>query len=354
MPINATTKLQCFWRDSLVCREFRSAVSLHSHTMYSEESLRALPRYLAQHAGFDLRDGFWTPPLTARQAYRLEQKQMESAFQLPGFVSLTDHDDIRAGAGLRVLDGFRDAPISTEWTMPFGSTFFHLGVHNLPPRDARATTQELADFTSRPEARKLSSALERLTRHPEVLIVLNHPLWDEERIGLSQHLKELRALLDQQGRRIHALEVNGMRSWAENERVFLLGREAGLPVVAGGDRHGLEPNALLNLSRATNFPEFVQEVRVQRFSHVVLMPQYRLSRKLRILHTVIDLLREYPDNWEGRRSWPERVFYRDPATRLPIPLSAFESSAALRLIERCLAALRLLDKRPSSVILTNA
>jgi hypothetical protein len=42
-----TTKVQFFWQDCSVDKQFRSGVSLHSHTMHSEESLEMIPRYTA-------------------------------------------------------------------------------------------------------------------------------------------------------------------------------------------------------------------------------------------------------------------------------------------------------------------
>src|SRR5690242_4523156 len=96
MSATATTNLQFFWRDACVGKDFRSGVSLHSHTMYSEESLEMVPRYtahvpylgaairraLAAYARkigseLDFRRAFWTPPLTPRKAYRLEEKQIQ-------------------------------------------------------------------------------------------------------------------------------------------------------------------------------------------------------------------------------------------------------------------------------------
>jgi hypothetical protein len=354
MPFRPTTNVQFFWRDRSVHGDFSSGVSLHSHTMYSEESLDILPRWMARRARADLRDGFWTPPLTPRQAYRLEVKQIEAHFQLPGLVSLTDHDDIRAATLLRVLDRFQDAPISTEWTVPFGPTFFHIGVHNLHPAQASGIMQELTNFTARPQAGKLRDLLATLSSDPNVLLVLNHPFWDENGLGQARHLRQVRELLGRVGQHLHAFEVNGLRSWRENEWVIRMGREAGFPVIAGGDRHGLEPNAILNLSHATTIGEFVEEVRVRRFSHLVFMPQYRQARKLRILHTVVDILRDYPHDLEGRRSWPDRVFYRDPETRMSVPFATIHKGAAPHVIRHLVAAMQLIDKRPPSAILTSA
>ncbi len=80
---------------------------------------------------------------------------------------------------------------------------------------------------------------------------------------------------DAYGTHIHALEINGLRSWNENLGVVSLGQQVGFPVVAGGDRHGFEPNAMINLTRATSFAEFAEEIRVERRSDIAVLPQYR-------------------------------------------------------------------------------
>ncbi len=373
MPVTATTELQFLWRDRSIAKHFRAGVSLHSHTMYSEESLdsaapfiasipylrRALFHQRPEHTGgpnvtFDLQHGFWTPPLTPRQAHRLEQKQIEAQFQLRGLVSLTDHDDVRAGTQLRVLERFSNAPVSTEWTIPFENTFFHLGVHNLPAGGAGGMMRRLAAYTAQPHPKELLQILEALHGDPSMLVVLNHPLWDEKAIGGKNHQACLGALLRHYGPYIHALELNGLRTLRENRRVLELGRELDMPVVAGGDRHGVEANAIVNLSRAETLPGFIHEVRCERRSHVVFMPQYRQPQTLRILHTVIDVLREYPENFEGRRVWSDRIFYRDQETGATVPLGAVSNARGTRIIEHLIAAMRVMDRRPPSVILTSA
>jgi hypothetical protein len=297
--------------------------------MYSEESLDALPRYIGcvpivrqALADIDYSRAFWTPPLSPRQAHRIEEKQIQRQFQLPAIVSLTDHDDIRAGSLLQVLDRFRHAPVSTEWTIPFGPTFFHLGVHNLPANRANELMAMLASYTVSADPELLAACLEKLNSLPDVLIVLNHPLWDEKGIGAQNHERALHDLLARHRCYFHALELNGLRSWAENRAVTTLGERESLPVVAGGDRHGREPNAILNLSRGTTLIEFIHEVRYERRSHLVFMPQYRESLTLRTIQTVIDILRTYPEVFEGRRTWPERVFYRQPETNQAVSLAS--------------------------------
>ena len=332
--------------------------------MYSEESLAMIPRYTAkvpylgsairrQQAayaedkgfGLDFGRAFWTPPLAPRQAHRLEEKQIESQFQLPGLVSITDHDDIRAGAMLQVLDRFRNAPISTEWTIPFGPTFFHLGVHNIPAEHRNAVAEQLASFTKNPDEHRLPELLHLLNDYPDVLLVLNHPMWDEKGIGLPQHVEVLRRLLARYDQSFHALELNGLRSWNENRQVIRLGREANIPLISGGDRHGLEPNAILNLSRAESMAEFVAEVRHERISHVAFMPQYHEPLKLRILQTMVDVVRDYPETFEGRRSWSDRVFFHGQDYAAPLPMKTVWKGGGPPVVRRFVAAMRILEWR---------
>jgi hypothetical protein len=104
------------------------------------------------------------------------------------------------------------------------------------------------------------------------------------------------------GEHIHALELNGLRPWKENRSVVGLSGQSGHPLISGGDRHGLEPNANLNLTNARTFDEFVGEI--------LFMPQYREPLRLRLIETMWDIVRDYPNFPIGRRHWRERVFYR--------------------------------------------
>ena len=364
MSVTAESKLQFYWKEYSVSSAFRSGVSLHSHTMFSEESLDVVPNYtgglpylgaiirrqeMEYHArkgqAFDFRHAFWTPPLTPREAYRLEEKQIQRELDLSALVSLTDHDDSQAATLLRVMHQFRKAPVSTEWTIPFGRTFFHVGLHNLPPERSASIQLALAQYTGNPIEADLAGYLEALHACPDVLIVLNHPLWDEKGIGLTEHQRFLMKLLAKHGRHFHALEANGLRSWSENSRVFALGRSLNIPVVSGGDRHGLEPNAILNLTGAGSFSEFVAEVRCERRSHVIFMPQYREPLKLRVLQTVVDVVRDYPENMEGRRQWSDRVFYRNPLTGDTLPLGAIWKDGGPKVVRQFLKAMKLFEWR---------
>jgi hypothetical protein len=156
----------------------------------------------------------------------------------------------------------------------------------------------------------LQELLSELSSIPQVLLVFNHPLWDLSNIGPANHLRAVKSLLDDTKQFCHALEIGGLRTARENRAVIELAKAYGLPVVAGGDRHGCEPSALLNLTSAASFSEFVEEVR-NGHSHVLAMPQYSDCTYLRVYHTLLDVIRYYPDHPAGSRNWDERVFHPD-------------------------------------------
>lgn len=321
------SKLHFFWREREAVKQFRTGVSLHSHTLHSMESMAFLPRYAAgapllnwairqqerryqarSGRGLDFSRAFWRPPLGPREAYDLERRQITESLDLDALVSLSDHDDIQAGALLAAVEP--EVPISVEWTMPYGPSFFHIGVHNLPPKLALESMAELAVFTANPQPRRISELLSELDRFDETLIVLNHPMWDEARIGSAEHAALATEFLELHGTRIHALELNGLRPWKENRQVISLAQHSGHVVVSGGDRHGLEPNANVNLTNAGTFAEFVTEIREDGFSDVLFLPAYREPIRLRMIETMVDIVRDYPEFPIGRRFWNERVFYR--------------------------------------------
>ena len=339
------------WNEESPVRRFHTGVSLHSHTLHSRESLdfinhaaqrcgllAAILRHGAERyrrvkgAELDLRDGWWTPPLSPHGAWDLERSQIEG-LGLTALVSLTDHDDIEAPVSLQLLPECRDVPVSTEWTVPFGSTFFHVGIHNLPRSGGRAVFEEMKKFTAAASERMLPEIFTWLAETPETLIVLNHPLWDEKGIGQAQHHEAVQTFLERVGGSIHALELNGLRPWEENRDTVALAKVWGKPVISGGDRHGLEPNATVNLTNGSNFDEFVEEIRCG-LSDVLILRHYRETHASRIVHNLVDMLRTYEEHPAGRRLWSDRVFYRcsDGPTRslsdlfsggTPVPVAVF-------------------------------
>jgi len=336
---------------SRVLEKFRSGASLHSHTMHSREYLGRFPGYIRQvpiasyliereigqihlYTGriIDFRRIYWTPPLSAREALELEKLQIQRQFGLFPLVSLSDHDNIEAGLHLRMLQENSQVPISVEWTVPSDQTVFHLGVHNLPADRATFWMAELARYTKRPSTRFLRDLLYGLNREPSTLLVLNHPYWDAESVGREEHGDALVLFLKKFSHLIHALELNGLRSHAENRRVLELAVTFDLPVIAGGDRHGCEPNAVLNLSEAVTFAGFVDEIRYFRRSQIVLMPQFFDSLRLRLLDSAWHALSDAPGEF-GRRHWMSRVFIEEQDGTVR-PLSDFMGTRMQRFVDK--------------------
>jgi hypothetical protein len=350
------------WTLPNASRRFKTGVSLHSHTSSSCESLGMIPRCTAnvpwlgvairqqeelyyRNKGFrlDFNQAYWTPPLNPQGAWNLERTQLENVLGVTGLVSLTDHDTIEAPSLLSLSGSGNFLPISVEWTIPFGPTFFHLGIHNLPARRAHDIMRELAAFTADPKPADLGGLLDSLHAMKQVLIVLNHPLWDESGVGMEVHNRQLGRLLERHGNRFHALEVNGLRSWKENANVIRLGRDAGYPVISGGDRHGCEPNAIVNLTNAATFEEFVSEVREDQVSETLFMTQYREPLRSRIVQTMFDIVRDYPEQ-QGRVHWNDRIFFRYP-DGVVRPLVEIWKGKGPAVVQRFLWLLRLVKNR---------
>ena len=324
-------KVTCLWKEPGAAKLYRTAVSLHGHTNHSKESLYFIVEYASRRPllrralasqekrtrgkaiTVDFWKGYWTPPLTPLAAYQLERNQVENRMGLASMISLTDHDNIDAPMLLRVVPEARRIPVSVEWSVPFGSTTFHLGIHNLPSGKAESIMADLRQFTKDPQEQRLGELLKMLHEIPDVLTVLNHPMWDHAGIGKEQHAHNLNTFAANHGMFIHAFELNGLRSWGENQAVLHFAEGWNQPVISGGDRHGCEPGSALNLTNAESFSEFVQEIRKQQRSHVLFMPQYAEPGTLRILESLLDVVREYPDFPSGTRRWDERVFHPDSA-----------------------------------------
>jgi hypothetical protein len=303
---------------------FTSAVSLHAHTHHSREVMADLPSYISQipvvaalfarelrerrrtEGDVDFTKGWWHPPLSPRAVFESEEKHIEARFALGSLVSVTDHDDIDAGVELQQRYAVRRAPISLEWTVPYGHGYFHLGVHNLPPQDARAWFRRLSAFTSGMGLDTLRDLLLDLHRLDGVLIVLNHPLWDLAEVGAAAHMSLLRQFLAEHRSQIHGLELNGFRSRRENGGVRTLGVESSLLLISGGDRHACAPNAIVNVTGAATFGDFADEVRAG-ISHIVIMPEYRRHLAARKLAAASEVLRSYRSYPLGQRRWLDRV-----------------------------------------------
>jgi hypothetical protein len=191
---------------------------------------------------------------------------------------------------------------------------------------------------------------------PNVLIVFNHPMWDLYRVGKERHDVLVNEFLAVYGQYIHALELNGLRDWKENREAAELAGRWNQLTISGGDRHGVEPNANVNLTRATCFTGFVHEIRRERQSHVLYMPQYAEPWKHRILQSTLDAIRDYPHFPEGARRWDQRVYHPDNngEMRPLIELWTSRRRVAPVWIRTILACVRMMGQTPLSVTLRYA
>jgi hypothetical protein len=222
-------------------------------------------------------------------------------------------------------------PISLEWTVGYENTEFHVGVHNLPMTRANAWMREFAAYRKKANRERLRSILAGLDNEKSALIVLNHPYWDAEGTGAEEHKKILSGFLEDCLPWIHAIELNGMRSRRENREAVALSEALERPVISGGDRHGCEANAVLNVSHARTFEEFVHEVRYDGRSEIVLMPQFFEPLPLRLIENAWHALAEAPGEF-GRRHWMTRVFTEQDGEAKA--LSQFTGTRFHRIIEQ--------------------
>ena len=345
----------------------RAAVSLHSHSECSCESLDFLPDFARQipvvsrffersvaeyernHGQpLDFAQCYWRPPAAPADVIVSEREHLKGRLGLTAFVSLTDHDTLEGPLALRA-SGKKDIPLSLEWTVPFHHSTFHLGVHGIRAAQVHEIAAALRAYTSgSPSASepRLTEILEWLCECDETLVVLNHPYWDIGRVGQLRHDSTLLALLRAHRDRIHALELNGYRTWGENRRVLPLAQGFGIPIVGGGDRHGLSPNTIVNLTRAECFGGFVRELRTERVTQCVVFPEYRAPFVTRLLESANDVLAPDRRHALGARTWADRVF---------TTMGGREQSAASiwrvpSWLNTVVGATRLLGTRPLSAV----
>jgi hypothetical protein len=323
------TRLHILHEAESLAPKAKTGVSLHCHTEYSKEMLDFVPVYAEklpiisyfwrkerdnylekEGKGIDFSTAFWSPPMTPHDVFRIEKKQFNEA-GLDAIVSISDHDSIDGGLELNEKQENSKAPISLEWTVPFEYGFFHVGVHNLPKARAVELTQMLVGFTfsENPSNERLHELFAMLNEMPQVLVILNHPLWDIELVGKESHEFLLRNFIKEHGKWIHAFEINGFRAWSENKAVIEMAEALNIPIATGGDRHGCKQNTVINLTNAGTFEEFVEEIRVDKRSEVVMMPEYKQPLHSRQLESFSEILRNYPAFDEGRRRWFDRVYF---------------------------------------------
>lgn len=361
-------RISYLWKDVDAARNSSTAVSLHSHTNQSKETLDFLANLGNQYpllrpvmARYERRArelhgiplnyaaAYWTPPLTPKLAFDLESGQIDQKLNLRPLVSITDHDTIAAPMLLRTVASARHIPVSVEWSAPFGGDqAFHLGIHNLPSDSGAAWMKAFEEYTASPDENRLTEILAALHELPNVLIVFNHPCWDLYLIGKDKAAQRVQDFLAANHHFMHALELNGLRHWRENREVIQLARRWNKLLISGGDRHGREPNANVNLSNASSFTEFVHEVRYEGRSHILFMPQYAQPWKHRILESTLDAIRDYPDFPLGSRYWDERVWHPGPDGVMRPASELWASGQAPALLSFVIRAVRFMGTSPVS------
>lgn len=258
-------------------REFGYAVSLHNHSCHSVENLASLNHVvklpfmrplagvlqrafgLSDVSGLNYADIIFNPPYTPEDVF-----QMESAAVAPlGFngvhLAITDHDEFAGSLDLvrRRPDLGGRVAISEEVSVWYQGHLFHLGVSGLPEQGIEETHNRIQ---SAARAGRYDELFETLA-DSGCLVVLNHPLvfW-----GPGTPKVPVADILARYGWAIHALEINGMRSREENDRVLELARQWRKPLVGGGDSHLLVPGSILCVSQAASFRGFIAEVKEGR------------------------------------------------------------------------------------------
>ena len=286
-------------------REFGYAVSLHNHSCHSVEKLAALNQVvklafmrplsgvlqksfgLGDVSDLNYAEITFNPPYTPEDVYQMEAAAAANWGFHGVHLAITDHDEF-AGS----LDLHRSRPdlngriaLSEELSLWFQGHLFHLGVSHLPASEVEETHTRIQ---SAARGGRYDELFETLAASG-CLVVLNHPLlpWraGEEKIPVTD-------LLSRYGWAIHALEVNGMRTREENDRVLELARQWRKPVVGGGDSHLLVASSILSVSRAATFKDFIAEV---KDGHAVpfVTPDYFAPLKWKLFLRVLFFISRY-------------------------------------------------------------
>lgn len=314
----------------------RRGVSLHSHSSCSRERLSFVPgiarelpvvgrlfdRSVAQIGRalgrpLDFEHVYWRPPASPESVIASERRQIEDRLGLGALVALTDHDTLDGPRQLRAIGV--DVPLSVEWSIRVDETVLHLGVHNIDPGRFVEARALLAQSDAGATPGMVTDILDWLAADPGTFVILNHPFWDFAQAGALRHEGILLSFLRRHHRRVHALELNGYRRWAENRRVFPLADAFELAVVAGGDRHGHAPNAMINVTDADSFAEFAHQLRAGRPTTCVVFPEYFEPFPARVFAGFRDALRPDADpSGVQRRTWCDRVFVSLDGIERPI------------------------------------
>ena len=126
------------------------------------------------------------------------------------------------------------------------------------------------------------------------------------------------------------MKLTDFRKWSENMAVLEIAEAIGMPTVTGGDRHGCKPNTVINLTNSKTFSEFAAEVRNDKQSEVVFMPDYKQPLLSRQLHSFSEILATYEHFPHHRRQWIDRVYYDNGDEKGLAPLSMHWTESGYR------------------------
>jgi hypothetical protein len=175
--------------------------------------------------------------------------------------------------------------VSEELSLWFEGHLFHLGILQLPECGAEDTHGQIQDAA---RGKRYDELFEILSASG-CLVILNHPLvaWapGAESVPVTN-------LLSRYAWAIHALEINGMRSREENDRVLELAHKWRKPLVGGGDSHLLVAGSVLSLSHAATFKDFIAEVK-DGYAVPFVTPEYFAPVKWKLFLRVLFFISRY-------------------------------------------------------------
>jgi len=286
-------------------RDLTSVVCLHTHSCFSRENLAGLNwvvelGYMRPFKGFlqrsfglasipdlDYSELGYHPPFRPDDIWRMETENARRLGVYHLLLAITDHDEVAGALELQQKqpDHSESIALGEELSIRFDGHSFHLGVSGLPEdrvHDVSASLHASARL-GHPDA-----VFEELASLG-CLVVLNHPLitWD----GAATEVPALH-LLRRYGWAINALELNGMRSVAENRRVIELAQHAAKPLVGGGDSHLLRPSAALCASRARTYADFIAEVQ-SGWSRPLVTREYFSPLRWKMSLRVLSFIAQY-------------------------------------------------------------
>ena len=287
-------------------RQFASVVCLHTHSCYSRDNLATLNwvadrsymrpfRGLLQHSfglsgvlDLDYRQLCYNPPFRPADIWRMETENARRLGTERLLLAITDHDEVAGGSELRRQhpDHAEQMALGEELSIRFEGHVFHLGVSGLPEDRLDEVHASLGTAAQRG---RLDAVFEQLTS-VGCLVVLNHPLiaWAN---ADTQAVPAL-ALLKRYGWAIDALELNGMRSRAENQGVIELAQHVGRPLVGGGDSHLLMASGALCASRAATYADFIAEVK-SGWSRPLVTREYFWPQRWKMSLRVLSFIAQY-------------------------------------------------------------